>query len=86
MYGQIPVRGSETHFTGTGREEASIVRRAKRQSPYCAQNADVEDYRYATALESLFGYLELTGRKTRLEELVDKVIAVIERSMGVKNE
>ena len=66
-------------------EEASVVRRGRNANPHTVpKNADVEDYRYATALESLFGYLELTGRKTRLEELVDKVIAVIEEEYGSK--
>ena len=64
-------------------EEASVVRRGRNANPHTVpKNAEVEDYRYATALESLFGYLELTGQKERLEELMDRVVAVIEEEYG----
>ena len=35
-----------------------------------AKNADIHDYRNATGLESLFGYLYLTGRSGRAVELL----------------
>lgn len=35
-----------------------------------AKNASVGDYRKATALEALYGYLYLDGRMERLMELV----------------
>ena len=60
-------------------EEEAVVRRGRNANPHTVpKNADVEEYRYATALESLFGYLELTGREERLEELMAKAIACIE--------
>lgn len=68
-------------------EEESIVRRGRNANPHTVpKNADVEEYRYATALESLFGYLELTGQKKRLEELMNRIIAVIEEGYKSKNE
>ena len=68
-------------------EEESIVRRGRNANPHTVpKNADVEEYRYATALESLFGYLELTGQKKRLEELMNRIIAVIEEEYKSKNE
>lgn len=35
------------------------------------RNADAVEYRWATALESLFGYLSLTGQKERISELFE---------------
>ena len=67
--------------------EESVVRRGRNANPHTVpKNADVEDYRYATALESLFGYLKLTGQKERLEQLMDDVIAAIEEEYENHNE
>jgi len=52
-------------------EEAEVVRRgrnAKSGSP--PKNADLADYRHATALETLFGYLFYERRSTRIRELL----------------
>ena len=51
-------------------EEAAVVRRARnaRQSP--TKNADPRDYHRATALEALIGWLYLSGRQERMEELM----------------
>ena len=68
-------------------EEEAVVRRGRNANPHTVpKNADVEDYRYATALESLFGYLELTGQKQRLEALMDKSIAFIEEEYREQHE
>ncbi|MFC4304638.1 Mini-ribonuclease 3 [Cohnella boryungensis] len=53
-------------------EEADIVRRGRNsKSGQPPKNADPADYRHATALESLVGYLYYKGRKDRLEQLID---------------
>ena len=51
-------------------EEAAVVRRARnaRQTP--TRNADPGDYRRATALEALIGWLYLTGQRERMEDLM----------------
>ena len=51
-------------------EEAAVVRRARnvRQSP--PRNADPAEYHRATALEALIGYLYVTGRHERLEQIL----------------
>lgn len=52
-------------------EEADIYRRGRNaKSPTMAKNATVSDYRKATGLEALVGYLYLTDRFERLVELV----------------
>ena len=51
-------------------EEAAVARRARnvRQNP--PRHADPAEYHRATALEALIGYLYLTGRQGRIDELM----------------
>ena len=52
-------------------EEADIYRRGKNSKPQNkAKNATPSDYRKATGLETLVGYLYLTDRFERLVELI----------------
>lgn len=57
-------------------EEADIVRRGRNaKSGAPPKNADASEYRLATALESLVGYLYYEGRTARLGELFDMAVA-----------
>ena len=51
-------------------EERDVVRRARnaRQTP--PRNADIGQYHRATALEALVGYLYVTGRGARMNEIL----------------
>lgn len=52
-------------------EEADVYRRGRNaKSPTMAKNATMADYRKATGLEALVGYLYLTDRFERLVELI----------------
>lgn len=52
-------------------EEKDIYRRGRNARPHStAKNASAADYRKATGLEVLYGYLYLSGRTDRLLELV----------------
>lgn len=52
-------------------EENAIYKRGRNaKSPTTAKNASVADYRKATGLEALIGYLYLLGRTERLVELI----------------
>ncbi|RXZ82816.1 ribonuclease III [Paenibacillaceae bacterium] len=52
-------------------EEADVVRRGRNaKSGTPPKNADPEDYRHATALECLVGYLYLLQRSERLQQLL----------------
>ena len=52
-------------------EENDILRRGRNaKSATTAKNASVSDYRRATGVESLIGYLYLQGRTDRLVELI----------------
>lgn len=52
-------------------EETSIFKRGRNaKSPTVPKNADLTDYRYATGLEALIGWLYLMDRKDRLDEIM----------------
>ena len=56
-------------------EELNIVRRGKNaNSNTIPKNADVMDYKKATALEALIGYLFLSNRLERLDEVIDLIL------------
>ena len=53
-------------------EEEGVFRRGRNANPKTmAKNQTVSDYRHATGLEALIGYLYLTGRRERTAELID---------------
>ena len=55
-------------------EETEIYLRARNsKSRHHAKNFSVGDYRRASGLEAVIGYLYLTGETERLEELFDKM-------------
>lgn len=58
-------------------EELSIYKRGRNTNVHTVpKNADMNDYRQATGLECLVGYLFLTGQNERLEEVLRKAFAV----------
>lgn len=51
-------------------EEEGVFRRGRNSKSFTVpKNADLMDYRHATGLEALFGYLYLKGEKERTVEL-----------------
>lgn len=55
-------------------EEAVYKRGRNAKSATVPKNADVRDYRMATGFEALVGYLYLSGKKDRLEFILEKSI------------
>lgn len=56
-------------------EELTIVRRGRNANTvHIPKNASPSDYRYATGLEALFGYLHLTGRGGRIAEIFKMIV------------
>lgn len=52
-------------------EEKEVVRRTRNtKNHHLPKNSNVQDYMYATAFEGLIGYLHLTKKKERLEEIL----------------
>lgn len=59
-------------------EEDYIYKRGRNaKSATVPKNADVRDYRMATGLEALIGYLYLTGNKERLDYILNESIKII---------
>ena len=62
-------------------EEADVARRARNcHTSSRAKNAIVGDYRRATALEGLFGYMKLIGEDARLNELMAVAVRAIDET------
>ena len=56
-------------------DEFSIMKRGRNAKSFTApKNADIADYRHATGLEALFGYLYLKGDIERLIEIFNMCI------------
>lgn len=61
-------------------EEANIMRRGRNaKSATTAKNASVGDYRKATGLEALIGYLYLKGETNRLIEIMRSGMEVLDK-------
>lgn len=59
-------------------EEKEVVRRGRNaHTPAKAKNAGLMDYKRATALEALFGWLYLKGDTGRLEQLESACVACV---------
>lgn len=64
-------------------EELAVVMRGRNaKSGTVPKNTDVQTYRYSTAFEALIGYLYLTKKEERLNELVSKVFLYVEEQKG----
>ena len=58
-------------------DETMIFRRAKNSNPVSmAKNASPSDYKYATGLEAVIGYLYLTDQQERLDYVLQRIILI----------
>lgn len=58
-------------------EEKRLVKKGRNaKSKSMPKNADMLDYKYATGLETLFGYLYLNRDDMRIKELFEEVIKI----------
>lgn len=63
-------------------EEQDIVRKGRNtKSGSVPKNTAVVEYRLATGFEALMGYLYLSGRQSRLEELIAAGLSSLETSV-----
>jgi len=59
-------------FESLSEEEQNILRRGRNLNPLSrARNMKMSDYRHATGLEALFGFLHSEGRTERLKEVFE---------------
>lgn len=64
-------------------EEKEVARRCRNcHNPSHAKNAALSDYKKATALEGVLGFLRLTGQNERLDELMNKCTGIIDGGNG----
>ncbi len=62
-------------------EEQNVFRRGKNgHQGSMAKNASPADYKYATGLETLIGYLYIDGREERLNELLHRIMQILEET------
>lgn len=55
-------------------EERTVVKKGRNaKTNSMPKNADMIDYKYATGLEALFGYLYMTNQDKRISELFEEV-------------
>lgn len=55
--------------------ESQIVRRGRNcRVTSMPKNADLTEYRYATAFECLIGYLYISNQTDRIKEIIDKIV------------
>ena len=60
-------------------EEVTVAKRARNHKTSTkAKNADPVDYKWATALEALIGWLKLTGRENRMTEVMEEAARITE--------
>ncbi|ERM18396.1 Mini-ribonuclease 3 [Brevibacillus laterosporus] len=62
----------------TEEEIAQVKRGRNAKSGSSAKNANIVDYRHATAFEALIGYLYLNGEDKRLQEIIQQAFAIVE--------
>ena len=55
-------------------EERDVVRRARNCDQHPPKNADAAEYHHATALEALIGWLYVTGRRERMNEILQMAL------------
>ncbi|WNS75590.1 Mini-ribonuclease 3 [Bacillus sp. DTU_2020_1000418_1_SI_GHA_SEK_038] len=64
-------------------EEIAVVKRGRNaKSGSVPKNTDVQTYRYSTAFEALIGYLHLSGKEERLEEVILSAFRMVEDKKG----
>ena len=56
-------------------DELTVVKRARNyKSNHHPKNCDIITYKHATGLEALIGYLDLTGKNSRIDEIMNKIL------------
>ncbi len=66
----------ETILPVLNETEVSVLKRGRNATGCSApKSANIVDYRRATAVECLFGYLHLTGNRERIKELINLILS-----------
>lgn len=63
-------------------EEEEWIRRGRNAKATIPRTAEAEEYRLSTGLEALLGYLYLTGREDRVQELLASALKEVRKEGG----
>ena len=55
-------------------EELDVIRRARNHKSGHPKSCDIITYKYATALEAVIGFLELSENRDRIEEIMSNIL------------
>ena len=56
-------------------DEVSVIKRARNyKSNSHPKNTDILTYKHATALEAVIGYLDIIGKKNRIDEIMNYIL------------
>lgn len=66
-------------------EELNILKKGRNAKKNVPKNISVVDYRKSTGLEALLGYLYLLKKNKRIDEIVQRVILIVEGSSDNEN-
>ncbi|MBQ9911884.1 MAG: ribonuclease III [Firmicutes bacterium] len=67
-------------------EEISVAKRARNhRTSTKAKNADPVDYKWATALEALIGWLKLNGQENRMTEIMEEAARITETQIPISS-
>ncbi len=67
-------------------EELAVYKRGRNAKPHTSpKNAALSDYKKATGMETLLGYLYLNGNKDRVKELINIIITEKEENKSGTN-
>lgn len=59
-------------------EELNVIKRARNYKSHShPKNCDIITYKHATGLEALIGYLELLGRRERIDKIMNNILGGI---------
>lgn len=59
-------------------DEINVIKRARNyKSSSHPKNCDIVTYKYATGLEALIGYLDLTDKNLRIDEIMKIILEVL---------
>jgi len=80
-------RGFKAVWDSLSEEEQQVAKRGRNaKSPTAAKNAPIQDYRYATAMETLLGYLYLSGQEERARDIMQRIYEATENPIGKEDE
>ena len=80
----MQAKAMEALLSDLTEEEAYIARRGRNTKSIVPKSASVHEYRMGTAFEALLGWLFLSDREERLEEILERSFVIISEAMQKK--